>query len=563
MNKYRELCPADARPDLRLDLPGMDYPARMNVAELLLEGAIEAGWGGRIAYFHRDEAIDYRALRAAVHRHAAALRALGAAPGDRIVVRIADTPALVYVLLAAHAIGAVPIPTYVQLRADDLAYRIEDSGARFAVASAALLDEMEAAVAATPGATLALADGDAGGRFASLSDLLPEAEPAFDYHDSDAEDLTLILYTSGSTGRPKGTCHCHRDLVAAADSYWKHCVGPTRDDVIGGPPSIPFALGYGLFVVFPARFGSAAVLEPDKSVEASLATIERRGVTLFAAVVSYYRLMAAGLDRGRIATLRRAMTGGEPLSPETEALWREASGTVLEQFIGTTEMFHCFVTASEPGRAARSGTLGRASPGYEVAVLDPETFAPVADGEHGLLAVRGCTGTVYWRNEERQRALVRGGWNVFPDVVARDSEGRFRYVARHDDMIVSAGHNISPLEVETALLGHQAVLDCACVPAPDPAGLRDAIVKAYVVAAPGFAADGALAAALQAHVKATAPPYMYPRAVAFVPALPKTPNGKVLRAELRARAASFDTPPPGATQDEGERYGPNKSPHPE
>ena len=537
MKKYSELCPADARPDLRFDLPGLDCPERMNVAEVLLEGAIDAGWGGRIAYFHRDEAIDYRQLRASVHRHAAALRALGVAPGDRVVVRIADTPALVYVLLAAHAIGAVPIPTYVQLRADDLAYRLQDSGARFAVASAELIDEMETAMAATPGVTLAVADGDAGGRFDSLAVSMPETEPAPEYYDSHAEDLTLILYTSGSTGRPKGTCHCHRDLIAAADSYWKHCVGPTEDDVIGGPPSVPFALGYGLTVIFPARFGSAAVLEPDKSVEASLAAIERHGVTVFTAVVSYYRLMAAALDRDGIGSLRRSMTGGEPLLPETESLWRAASGMVLEQFIGTTEMFHCFVSSSEPGRPSRSGTMGRAAPGYEVAALDPETLAPVADGERGLLAVRGCTGTVYWRNGERQRELVRNGWNVFPDVVTRDAEGRFRYVARHDDMIVSAGYNISPIEVETALLRHEAVLECACVPAPDPVGVRGSIVKAYIVANRDRAEDGDLAATLQNHVKATAPPYMYPRAIEFLDALPKTVNGKVLRSELRARAA--------------------------
>ena len=232
------------------------------------------------------------------------------------------------------------------------------------------------------------------------------------------------------------------------------------------------------------------------------------------------------------------MTGGEPLLPETETLWHDTSGMVLEQFIGTTEMFHCFVTASEPGRPARSGTMGRAAPGYEVAAVDADTLAPVADGERGLMAVRGCTGTVYWRNEERQRELVRNGWNVFPDVVARDADGFFRYVGRHDDMIVSAGYNISPIEVETALLRHEAVLECACVPARDPAGVRGAIVKAYVVAAPGHAADGGLAAALQAHVKATAPPYMYPRAIDFLDALPKTVNGKVLRSELRARAAA-------------------------
>lgn len=538
MNKYSELCPADARPDLRFDLPGLDYPARMNVAEILLEGALDASRGGRIAYFHRDEAITYRALHASVHRHAAALRALGVRPGDRVAVRIADTPALIYVLMAAHAIGAVPIPTYVQLRAEDLAYRIEDSGARFAVASAELLDEMEAAAAATQGVTLAVADGEAEGSCASLSALLPEAEPSAAYHDSHAGELTLILYTSGSTGRPKGTCHCHRDLIAAADSYWKHCIGPTEDDTIGGPPSVPFALGYGLSVIFPARFGSAAVLEPDKSVEASLAAIERYGITLFSAVVSYYRLMAAALDRNRIGSLRRTMTGGEPLLPETESVWREASGMVLEQFIGTTETFHCFVSTSEPGRPARSGTLGRAAPGYEVAAVDPDTFAPVADGERGLMAVRGCTGAVYWRNEERQRELVRNGWNVFPDLVTRDADGFFRYVGRHDDMIVSAGYNISPIEVETALLRHETVLECACVPAPDPAGVRGSIVKAYVVASRNRAGDGDLAATLQDHVKATAPPYMYPRAIEFVDTLPKTVNGKVLRSELRARAAA-------------------------
>ncbi len=538
MNKYTDLCPADARPDLLFDLPGLDYPERMNVAEVLLEGALEAGWGERTAYYYRDETIAYRELHASVHRHAAALRALGVAPGDRIVVRIADTPALVHVLLAAHAVGAVPIPTYVQLRTDDLVYRIEDAGARFAVASAALLDDMAAAVEATAGVTLIVADGAENRRFPSLAASLPETLPEPRYFDSHAEALTLILYTSGSTGRPKGTCHCHRDLVAAADSYWRHCAGPTEHDVIGGPPSVPFALGYGLTVIFPARFGSAAVLEPDKSVEASLAAIERCGVTIFTAVVSYYRLMAEALDRSRIGSLRRTMTGGEPLSPETESLWRDASGMILEQFIGTTEMFHCFVAASDPARPARTATLGRAAPGYEVAAVDPETLAPVADGERGLLAVRGCTGTVYWRNDERQRELVRNGWNVFPDVVVRDADGFYRYVGRHDDMIVSAGYNISPVEVETALLRHRAVLECACVPAPDPAGVRGAVVKAYVVPVPGHAAGRSLAAALQTHVKETAPPYMYPRAIEFLDALPKTVNGKVLRSELRARAAA-------------------------
>lgn len=538
MNKYREVCPPGARPALSFDLSGPAYPERMNAARTLLEDARARGWGARPAYYHRDRTITYDGLHAAVHRYAEALRRLGVAPGDRVLARIPDTPELVYVMLAAHAVGAVAIPTYIQLRADDLVYRLRDAEARYAVADADHLDELAAAAGSCPGLVVAVLPEDPTGRFRSLSGLLPDEAPPASYHDAHAEDLTLIVYTSGSTGRPKGACHAHRDMIAAADAYWGGCVAPTPDDVIGGPPAVPFALGYGLFVVFPLRFGSAAVLEPDKSVAAALAAIERRGVTIFTAVVSYYAALAAevaGSGRG-VAPLRRALTGGEPLSPEIERAWCAATGGVLEQFLGTSEMFHVFLTSSHPTEPARAETLGRAVPGYDVAAIDPETFAPVADGAQGLLAVRGPTGTVYWRNPEKQAEAVRGGWNVFPDLVVRGEDGFFSYVARHDEMIVSAGYNISPIEVETALLRHEAVAECAAVAAPDPTGRRSAIVKAYVVTAPGHEGGAALAAALQDHAKAVAPPYMYPRAVAFLDALPKTVNGKVLRSELRARA---------------------------
>ncbi len=541
MRKYDDLCAPEMRPALRFDLPGLDYPERMNAAQTLLEGALENGWGARIAYYHRDRAITYAGLHATVHRHAAAMRSLGIRPGDRVLVRIADTPELVFTLLAAHAIGAVAIPTYVQLRAEDLVYRLQDSGARFAFVEEALMAEMEGAAARCPGLVVAVLPADPSGRFRSLSDLLPDGPVAPAYHDSHAEDLTLIVYTSGSTGRPKGACHCHRDMIALADSYWRHCITPTPQDVIGGPPAAAFALGYGMFIIFPLRFGSAAVLEPDKSVETALEAIERYGITIFAGVSSYFVILAAAIEgSGRdISSLRRALTGGEPLSPETERAWFEATGgNVLEQFLGTSELFHVFVTSSHASEVARAATLGRAVPGYEVVVVDPDTLQPVPDGTKGLLATRGPTGTVYWQNPEKQAELVRDGWNVFPDLVSRDADGFFHYIARHDEMIVSSGYNISPIDVETALLRHEAVAECAAVAAPDPTGRRTAIVKAYVVLRPGHAGDAAMVRMLQDHAKAVAPPYMYPRAIAFFDALPKTMNGKVLRSELRAHAQS-------------------------
>ena len=541
MRKYDDLCAPEARPALTFDLPGLDYPERMNATRILLEGALEAGWGGRIAYYHRDQAITYADLYEAVHRYAAAMRALGVAAGDRVLVRIADTPELVYTVLATHAIGAVAIPTYIQLRAEDLVYRLENSGARFAFAGADLLDEMASAHVLCPDVTVVVLPADPTGTFRSLADLLPDGAAAPDYHDSHAEDLTLIVYTSGSTGLPKGACHCHRDMLAMADTYWRHSIAPGVDDVIGGPPAVPFALGYGMFVVFPLRFGSAAVLEPDKSVEASLAAIERYGITIFAGVASYFVILAAALagTSRDISSIRRALTGGEPLSPETERAWFAATGGgVLEQFLGTSEMFHVFLTSSHANEVAKASTLGRAVPGYEIVVVDPETLEPVPDGTQGLMATRGPTGTVYWQSPEKQAELVRKGWNVFPDVVTRDADGLFYYIARHDEMIVSSGYNISPIEVETALMRHEAVAECAAVAAPDPTGRRTAIVKAYVVLNPGNAGDEAMIKTLQDHAKAVAPPYMYPRAVTFLDALPKTMNGKVLRSKLRADAQS-------------------------
>ena len=541
MNKYEDLCAPEARPTLSFDLPGLDYPARMNVTKLLLEDALAAGWADRIAYYHRDQSITYADLHREVHRYAAAMRTLGVVPGDRVLVRIADTPELIFTLLAAHAIGAVAIPTYIQLRTEDLVYRMENAGVRFAFVGATLIEEMAPAATRLVDVGVVVLPSDPTGNFRSLTDLLPDGPIDADYHDSHAEDLTLIVYTSGSTGRPKGACHCHRDMLALADTYWRHCIAPTPDDVIGGPPAVPFALGYGMFVIFPLRFGSAAVLEPDKSIDVALSSIERFGITIFAAVSSYFVMLADALraEPRDVFSVRRALTGGEPLSPETERAWLEASGgNVLEQFIGTSELFHVFVTSSRASETTRVSTMGRAVPGYEVVAVDPGTLKPVPDGTQGLMATRGPSGTVYWQNPEKQAELVRDGWNVFADVVVRDADGFFYYIARHDEMIVSSGYNISPIEVETALLRHEAVVECAAVAAPDPTGRRTAIVKAFIVLRDGHTGDEAMVKALQDHAKTVAPPYMYPRAITFLDNLPKTMNGKVLRSELRAYAQS-------------------------
>ena len=536
--KYRDLAPADACPALSFNLPELQYPERMNAVQTVFEGAKDAGWQDRTVFIADDKRYTFADAERLIHRSMAALLAIGVAPGDTVILRIPDTIDLVTTLLAVQAIGAIAMPTYIQLRADDLVYRAEDTDAKFLISTPDLLDEALPVTAARGSATEVIAlPADSEGRCRNFADFLPDGDIVAEYADTDAEELCLFLYTSGSTGTPKGTCHCHRDMLAVSDSYWRYCLAPGPDDVLGGPASIAFALGFGMFIYFPLRLGHAVILEPDKSPEKALEQIAAHRVTIFAGVVSYYNVLGRLILEGDfdISSLRHPMTGGEPLTDEAERVWLDTTGVPLEQFIGTTEMLHCFVTSTRPDGTPHTGTMGHAAPGYEVTVLDPETNVPVADGDHGLFATRGPTGTVYWNKPEQQEKVVRGGWNVFQDVVWRSENGDFHYVARHDEMIISSGYNISPVQVEDVLMRHEAVVECACVPAPDPTGKRGDIVKAFVVLSVNRAGNDALKTELQNFVKANAPPYMYPREIAFEKALPKTINGKILRSELRQR----------------------------
>ena len=196
-------------------------------------------------------------------------------------------------------------------------------------------------------------------------------------------------------------------------------------------------------------------------------------------------------------------------------------------------MLHCFVTSSNPSEPPHPASLGHAIPSYELAVLDFDSFEPLPNGKQGFLSTRGPTGTVYWNRPEEQRKIVRNGWNVFQDIVWADAVGNYHYVSRYDDMIISSGHNILPVQVEEALMAHSSVIECACVPASDPTGRRETVVKAFIVTADGTLEDDGLVKSLQDHVKQVAAPYIYPRVVEFRRVLPKTINGKILRSELR------------------------------
>ena len=531
------LPPPDHLPLVVRTLPEIHYPARLNAAVELLDRAIARGWGSRPALYFEGRTLSYGEVARDANRLGNALRGLGVVPGDRVLIRLGDQPELVITIHALLKIGAIAVPTYPMLRAPDLLYREGDTEAVAIVVGADLIDEVEQARAGFRHVRhlIVVPDTRENG-YLSYANLLSLASADLEAAPTGRDDIATLVYTSGSTGDPKGALHSHADLLASADTYCRTCVQPQPGEVFCGPAPIPFSAGLGYFVVFPLRFGAAAILSKAKSPDRVLdAAVAHHGTVLFATATYYNMILKVEGPRvrERLRGVRQTVVGGEPVPRELAEQWEAESGHSLLQIIGTTEMFHIFLSPRWGVDPPRPTSAGRPVPGYQVVVRNPDGFEEVERGEAGLLTVIGPTGTKYWRKPEEQRRAVRNGWNICQDLVRMDEERFVYHLARIDDMIVSAGYNISPVEVENILLKHPAVAEVACVAAPDPSGMRSSIVKAYVVPRGGTAPTESLAEDLQRFFRERGAPYMYPRAIAFLAELPKTVNGKIRRSELR------------------------------
>ncbi|WP_194836661.1 AMP-binding protein [Nocardia sp. XZ_19_369] len=523
------LPPLDQWPDLVFDLPELQFPAQLNCASELLERHLSDGGGDRLCVqAPGGPRWTYADLNDRANRIAAVLvHDMGLVPGNRVLLDAPNTPMLAACWFAVMKAGGIAVTAMPLLRVKELTQIVEKARITHALCDVALSARVEAVAATCP--TL-----DRIRYFHSTSDegleaLMARHDGRFDTVATAADDVCLIAFTSGTTGVPKATMHFHRDVMAICHCFPQHILRPAPDDVFIGSPPLAFTFGLGGLLLFPMSVGASAVLLQQATPPLLLDAITEFGATVLFTAPTSYRILARYDLRG--TSLRKCVSAGEPLPPSTRARWRTATGLELIDGIGATEMLHIFVAADEAH--ARPGATGLPVPGYQARVVD-EAGNPLGPGEIGLLAVRGPTGCRYLA-DDRQTVYVRDGWNYTGDAYSVDVDGYFHYQARSDDMIVSSGYNIAAPEVEDALAGHAAVVDCAVVGVPDED--RGQIVKAYVVLRAEVEANDGMVAELQDFVKQAVAPYKYPRAIAFVDALPRTPTGKLQRFRLREPAA--------------------------
>ncbi|SEE46995.1 benzoate-CoA ligase family protein [Bradyrhizobium erythrophlei] len=525
----RNLPPFVQWPQLLLDRPEFSYPDYLNAAVELTDRIVEQGMGDRIALIGNGRQRTYKELTDWSNRLAHALvENYGVKPGNRVLIRSGNNPALVAAWLAATKAGAVVVNTMPMLRAGELAKIVDKAEIALALTDSRIADELVACAKTSKFLKQVVNFDGTQNHDAELDRIALNKPVKFDAVKTGRDDVALLGFTSGTTGEPKATMHFHRDLLIVADGYAREVLKVTPDDVFVGSPPLAFTFGLGGLAIFPLRYGATATLLENAAPSEMIRIIETYKATICFTAPTAYRAMMAAMDKGAdLSSLRLAVSAGETLPAPVFESWTKKTGKPILDGIGSTELLHIFIT-NRAGSAV-AGTTGTPVAGYQARIVD-EDMNELPPGQVGKLAVRGPTGCRYLA-DSRQTKYVRDGWNITGDAFVSDENGRLSFVARADDMIISAGYNIAGPEVEAALLGHPDVAECAVIGAPDEE--RGQIVSAFIVLKQGARSDDVEVKLLQDHVKATIAPYKYPRAIAFVEALPKTQTGKIQRFKLR------------------------------
>lgn len=513
----------ELQPDyIFIDLPQFQQPEMLNCVEKLLDNHIKEGRGNSICIRTFEESWTYQDLYEKANQIAHVLvEDSGLQSGNRVLLRSANNPMMVACWFAVLKAGGIVVATMPLLRSKEISTIIDCAEISHAFCDSDLDEEMN----------LIQSNFLKKVSFYRNSDLekLMESKPKiFDNYPSKSEDVALIGFTSGTTGLPKMTAHYHKDILNICEAFPNYSLQPTSNDIFIGSPPIGFTFGLGGLVLFPMYFGASTFLIEKPSPDVLLKAIQDYKITICLTAPTAWRIITTKIQDYDISSLRKCVSAGETLPLKVWQDWYDSTGLKIIDGIGATEMLHIFISSNEENM--KPGATGKAITGYEAKIIDQQGNE-LPRNKVGRLAVRGVTGCKYLNREEKQREYVENGWNITGDIFRQDDEDYFHFVARGDDMIISSGYNIAAIEVESVLLTHENILECAVVGLPDEE--RGMLVCAHIVLKEHEMASDALKIQIQNWFKITAAPYKYPRVINFVASLPKTETGKVQRYKLK------------------------------
>jgi 2-aminobenzoate-CoA ligase len=513
----------ELQPDyLFTDLPQFQHSEILNCVDKLLDNHIKEGRGNSVCIRTFDATWTYQELFEKANQIAHVLvEDLNFKSGNRVLIRSANNPMMVACWYAILKAGGVVVATMPLLREKELTTIIDCAQISHAFCDKELEEEMMFVKSEYLKQICIYGNSQ-------LEELMKSKPTTFSNYNTNKDSVALIGFTSGTTGLPKMTSHFHKDILNICECFPKYSLKPTSNDIFTGSPPIGFTFGLGGLVLFPMYFGASTFLIEKPSPDVLLNAIQEHKITICFTAPTAWRIITTKVKEYDISSLRKCVSAGETLPLKVWQDWYDATGLKIIDGIGATEMLHIFISSNEENM--KPGATGLPITGYEAKIIDL-AGNEVPTNEPGRLAVRGITGCKYLNREDKQREYVENGWNITGDIFRKDDDGYLWFVARGDDMIISSGYNIAAIEVESVLLTHEDILECAVVGLPDEE--RGMLVCAHIVLKDKDKASDAMKNRIQNWFKEVAAPYKYPRIINFTEALPKTETGKIQRFKLK------------------------------